>query len=280
MKFGGDFYKLALMTPGPGGVPPQPGMTSNAPPGSPPPGMLPPPPPNGGAPIPGVDPSQQGQATGQPALNGAGGVPGGAPGGDPSLGGDPSQQGGQPPPQGPMDPQTGQPIMAPMATPPAPPLPVNPRPPVPPQMQQQQAMDPHLQQRNQMMNRMFAEKNQTELVMQSIQQGPFGAHVNLRQELWEARQDRLSKEADVQTSGTDAPGAQQAGGNAQGNAQAANRPGKGVIGLGNMPSGGNAPGMALTSGPRPTVGRQNADFGSAARIDKSLSACLWTSPRA
>jgi len=55
-----------------------------------------------------------------------------------------------------MDPQTGQPIMAPMQTPPPPPLPVNPRPPQPPQ----QPMDPHLQQRTPMMQNRFAEKQQ------------------------------------------------------------------------------------------------------------------------
>ena len=35
-KIGADLVKWALMTPGPGGLPPQPGMTANAAPGAPP----------------------------------------------------------------------------------------------------------------------------------------------------------------------------------------------------------------------------------------------------
>jgi hypothetical protein len=87
-----DLWKSAMMSPGPGGLPPQPGMTSNAP--VPPPGMpqagpsaLPPPPPGGGAPMPGMPP------------------------GSPPPGGDPNAQGAPPGaqpgmPQGPMDPTT------------------------------------------------------------------------------------------------------------------------------------------------------------------------------
>ena len=64
-----------------------------------------------------------------------------------------------------MDPTTGQPVMAPMSTPPAPPLPVNPRPP----QQQPQQMDPQLQARTGMMQQMFAEKQQNELAPTPIE---------------------------------------------------------------------------------------------------------------
>jgi hypothetical protein len=64
-----------------------------------------------------------------------------------------------------MDPQTGQPVMAPMQTPPAPPLPVNPRPPQAPQQQ----MDPQLQQRTSMMQNMLDQKDQNELAPTAIE---------------------------------------------------------------------------------------------------------------
>jgi hypothetical protein len=94
--------KIAMMTPGPGGMQPTPGLTANAPPPPGPPGMMPPqpsqgplpaPPPGGGAPPPGQPPQMPGQQPGQP------------------------QQPG---------------LTAPMADPMPPPLPVNPQPPQPP----------------------------------------------------------------------------------------------------------------------------------------------------
>lgn len=107
--------KMAMMTAGPGGMAPQPGMTANMPPPPGPPGMAAPPPP--------ADPSQM------PVAPPGGGAP--PPGGMAPAGGDPAAMGGAPPgpPPGPIDPQTGQPVLPPMSTPPAPPLPSNPRPP-------------------------------------------------------------------------------------------------------------------------------------------------------
>ena len=85
-------------------------------------------------------------------------------------------------------------------------------------------------------------------VMQAMKQGSFGAQHMAAQSATEALFWLMGKRADVPTSGNDAPGAQPAGGNSGQNAQAGNRPGKGVLGMGNAPAAGKAPAMAVPSG--------------------------------
>lgn len=62
------------------------------------------------------------------------------------------------------------------------------------------------------------------------------------------------KRADTQMGGNVAAGAQQTAASAPQNTQMANRPGTGVIGMGNAPGGGNAGIAGRMQGPRPTVG--------------------------